>query len=162
MCRAPVCQPRRHRAQGFQAGNGTHPNTGSFLTWLTPWRRAHSTARLIIAAEQTNTCRLQVTALVDFYRKWWLWKHSISVFDMKAIFCLQQRIKKNEKRPTSIKILNRRPQMKKSTVLNCRDNGVLVWMKYTLIGKECSKTTCMSVVFLLKLSNIFRFGFFFC
>ena len=58
----------RHRAQGFQAGNGIHWGTGSLPTWLTPWRWAHSTVCLIIAPEQTNTFRLQVSALDDFYR----------------------------------------------------------------------------------------------
>ncbi len=101
VCRAPVCQPCRHRAQGFQAGNGTHQDTGSFLTWLTPWRKAHSTACLIIAFEQTNTCRLQVMALVDFYRKWLLWNHLLSVWHEGYILSAEEKKTRKKDQLTS-------------------------------------------------------------
>lgn len=91
---APVCQPCRCKAQGFQAGNGTHSNSGSFLTWLTPRRWAHSTVRLIIAVEQTNTCRLQVSALDDFCRKWWVWNHSTLVWHEGYILSAAGRVEK--------------------------------------------------------------------
>lgn len=68
--RAPVCQPCGLRAEGIQPGSGTPSDSGSFLTWLTPWRWARCTARLISAVEQAGTSRLQVSASHDFCRKW--------------------------------------------------------------------------------------------
>lgn len=74
--RAPVCQPRGLRAEGFQPGSATPSHGGSFPTWLTPRRWAQCSVRLVTAVEQAGTSRLQVSAPHDFCRKRPVWNHS--------------------------------------------------------------------------------------
>lgn len=89
---SPNLTGKGHKA--FSAGSRTQWKPRVFLlTWLMPWRRAQSAAWLIIAVRQTNTFRLQVATLADFYTMMTL---EVLCFSMTlrlcSVCCMSKRI----------------------------------------------------------------------